>query len=155
VTSPTPAQPTHPGQTAPPGSPADRPVGDSIVYGIDVDAVAAAVRACPGVSDLHGGRYGEVTTYLPGRVVRGVVVGAGRVRVQVRSGWGTEAPKLAAAITAALAPLTGNRPVDVAIADIDDPPFTPDWGRAGQSEPPGGPGRPGAAGPGAAGPAPR
>ena len=119
---------------------------DSIVDGVDVDAVAAAVRACPGVSGLHGGRYGEVTTYLPGRVVRGVVVGGGRVRVQVRSAWGVEAPVLAAAITAALAPLTGNRPVDVAIADIDDPPFTPDWGHAGESEPLAGPGRPGAAG---------
>jgi hypothetical protein len=120
-----------------PGPSANRPGGDAIVYGIDVDAVAAAVRACPGVSDLHGGRYGEVTTYLPGRVVRGVVVDGGRVRVQVRSEWGTEAPKLAAVITAALAPLTGNRPVDVAIADIDDPPFTPDWGRARETEPPG------------------
>jgi hypothetical protein len=137
VTSLTPGQPARPGQTVPPGSSADRPAGESIVYGIDVDAVAAAVRACPGVSDLHGGRYGEVTTYLPGRVVRGVVVGGGRVRVQVRSAWGTEAPTLAAAITAALAPLTGNRPVDVAIADIDDPPLTPDWGHAGESESPG------------------
>jgi hypothetical protein len=149
VTSPTPAQPTPPGQPAPPGSSSGRSAGHAIVYGIDVDAVAAAVRACPGVADLHGGRYGEVTTYLPGRVVRGVVVGGGRVRVQVRSAWGTEAPRLAAAITAALAPLTGNRPVDVAIADIDDPPFTPDWGRAGESEPPG---AHGTAGPGAAGP---
>jgi hypothetical protein len=97
------------------------------------------------VSGLHGGRYGEVTTYLPGRVVRGVVVGGGRVRVQVRAAWGAEAPTLAAAITAVLAPLTGNRPVDVAIADIDDPPFTPGWGHAGESEPLAGPGRPGAA----------
>jgi hypothetical protein len=151
VTSPTPAQPT-PGQSAPPGSSSGRPAGDSIVYGIDVDAVAAAVRACPGVADLHGGRYGEVTTYLPGRVVRGVVVAGGRVLVQVRSAWGTEAPQLAAAITTALAPLTGNRPVDVAIADIDDPPFAPDWGRAGESEPPGASGAPGGAGPGAVGP---
>jgi hypothetical protein len=117
--------------SAHPGCPA---VG-AIVYGVDVDAVAAAVRACPGVSGLHGGRYGEVTTYLPGRVVRGVVVDANRVRVQVRSGWGVEAPALAAAITAALAPLTGDRAVDVAIADIDDPPFTPDWGRARESDP--------------------
>jgi hypothetical protein len=132
VTIPTPAQ--------------DAPEGDAIIDGIDVDAVVAAVRACPGVSGLHGGRYGEVTTYLPGRVVRGVVVGGGRVRVQVRAAWGAEAPTLAAAITAALAPLTGNRPVDVAIADIDDPPFTPDWGHAGESEPLAGPGRPGAAG---------
>jgi hypothetical protein len=122
--------------SAHPGCPA---VG-AIVYGVDVDAVAAAVRACPGVSGLHGGRYGEVTTYLPGRVVRGVVVDANRVRVQVRSGWGVEAPALAAAITAALAPLAGDRAVDVAIADIDDPPFTPDWGRARESDPPAAPG---------------
>jgi hypothetical protein len=98
------------------------PAGAAIVYGVDVDAAAAAVQACPGVSGLDGGRYGEVTTYLPGRAVAGVVVGGGRVRVQVRSAWGVEAPVLAAAITAALAPVTGNRPVDVAIADIDDPP---------------------------------
>lgn len=130
------------------------PEGDAIIDGIDVDAVAAAVRVCPGVSGLHGGRYGEVTTYLPGRTVRGVVVGGGRVRVQVRAAWGTEAPPLAAAITAAVAPLTGNCPVDVAIADIDDPPFTPDWGRGGESKPAGGPGGPGAAGPDAAGSAP-
>jgi len=127
VTIPTPAQAA--------------PEGDAIIDGIDVDAVVAAVRGCPGVSGLHGGRYGEVTTYLPGRVVRGVVVGGGRVRVQVRAAWGAEAPTLAAAITAVLAPLTGNRPVDVAIADIDDPPFTPGWGHAGESEPLAGPGR--------------
>ena len=129
MTIPTPARPSPRWSARPARSLGQPAAGDAIVYGIDVDAVAAAVRACPGVSDLHGGRYGEVTTYLPGRVVRGVVVGGGRVRVQVRSGWGTEAPQLAAVITAALAPLTGNRPVDVAIADIDDPPFTPDWGR--------------------------
>jgi hypothetical protein len=130
-----------PGQAAPPGPSSGRPADDAIIDGIDVDAVAAAVRACPGVSGLHGGRYGEVTTFLPGRVVRGVVVGGGRVRVQIRSAWGTQAPSLAAVITAALAPLTGNRPVDLAIADIDDPPFTPGWGRASESEPPGSPGR--------------
>ena len=128
MTSRTPARPTRRGQPAPPGpsspsSPSSgRPAGEAIVYGIDVDAVAAAVRACPGVSGLDGGRYGEVATYLPGRAVRGVVVAGGRGRVQVRSAWGVEAPVLAAAITAALAPLTGNRPVDVTIGDIDDPP---------------------------------
>jgi hypothetical protein len=98
------------------------PAAAAVIDGINVDAVAAAVRACPGVSELDGGQYGEVTTYLPGRVIRGVVADDGRVRVQVRSAWGTEAPLLAAAITAALAPLTGIRPVDVVIADIDDPP---------------------------------
>ena len=77
------------------------------------------------MSGLDGGQYGEVATYLPGRAVEGVVIGGGRVRVQVRSRWGVEAPLLAALITTVLAPLTGRRPVDVVIADIDDPPSTP------------------------------
>jgi hypothetical protein len=105
--------------------PSSLPAGDAVIDGIDVDAVAAVVRDCAGVSGLDGGRYGEVTTYLPGRTVPGVTAGGGRVRVQVRSAWGTEAPSLGAVITAALAPLTGNRPVDVVIADIDDPPIMP------------------------------
>ena len=97
----------------------------AVIDGVDVDAVAAAVRGCAGVSGLYGGRYGEVVTYLPGRTVPGVVVGGGRVRVQVRSRWGVEAPRLAALITTALAPLTGHRPVDIVIADVDDPPLFP------------------------------
>jgi hypothetical protein len=95
----------------------------AVIDGIDVDAVAAATLGCAGVSALDGGQYGEATTYLPGRVVPGVVVGDGRVRVQVRAAWGTEVPSLAKTITAALAGITRNRPVDVAIADIDDPPI--------------------------------
>ena len=74
---------------------------------------------------LDGGPFGEVASYLPGRKVAGVVVGDGRVTVQVRSRWGIPAPDLAALITVVLAPLTGHRPVDVVIADIDDPPATP------------------------------
>ena len=97
----------------------------AVIDGVNVDAVAVAVRACAGVSGLDGGQFGEVATYLPGRTVQGVVVGGGRVRVQVRSRWGVEAPLLAALITMGLGPLTGRRPVDVVIADIDDPPSTP------------------------------
>lgn len=36
------------------------------------ERVAAAVAACPSVADLHGGPFGEVATYLPGRRVVGV-----------------------------------------------------------------------------------
>ena len=97
----------------------------AVIDGVDVDAVAAAVRGCAGVSGLDGGQYGGVATYLPGRTVQGIVVHGSRVRVQVRSAWGVEAPRLATLITAALIPLTGGRPVDVVIADIDDPPSTP------------------------------
>jgi hypothetical protein len=98
------------------------PLGDAVIDGVDVDAVAAAVLACTGVSGLDGGRYHEVATYLPGRTVDGVAVTGGRVRVQIRSRWGAEAPSLATLIKIALAPLAGSRPVDVTIADIDDPP---------------------------------
>jgi hypothetical protein len=42
--------------------------------------------------------------------------------VQVRSRWGVEAPLLATLIKVTLTPLVGSRPVDVTIADIDDPP---------------------------------
>jgi hypothetical protein len=94
----------------------------ALVDGIDIDAVAAIVRGCSGVSALDGGPFGEIASYLPGRTVPGVAVDDNRIRVQVRSEWGVPAADVAALITAALAPLAGARPVDVAIADIDDPP---------------------------------
>ena len=105
--------------------PADSAPRSAVIDGIDVDAVAAAVRGCPGVSGLDGGPFSGVASYLPGRKVEGVVVRDGRVIVQVRSRWAVPAPELAAVIAAMLAPLTGNRPVDVVIADIDDPPGAP------------------------------
>jgi hypothetical protein len=124
-----------------PGTAAPLP---AVVDGVDVDVVALAVQQCPAVSGLDGGRFGEVASYLPGRRVTGVVVGSGRVRVQVRSRWGVPAAVLARQITAALAPVT-SKPVDVVIADIDDPPGLP----------PGAGPAAGMAGPAAAGPAPR
>ena len=98
----------------------------AVIDGVNVDAVAAAVLGCAGVAGLDGGRFGEVASYLPGRKVQGVVVSGGRVTVQIRSRWAVPAPDLAALITAVLAPLTGSHPVDVVIADIDDPPGTPE-----------------------------
>ena len=77
------------------------------------------------MSGLDGGQFGEVASYLPGRKVEGIVVSGGRVRVQIRSQWAVPAPDLAALIKAVLVPLTGHRPVDVVIGDIDDPSSTP------------------------------
>ena len=105
----------------------DSGLAPAVIDGVDVDAVAAAVQGCTGVAALDGGPFGQVASYLPGRKVTGVVVGGGRVTVQVRSRWGIPAPDLAALIAAVLAPLTGCRPVDVVIADIDDPPATPSF----------------------------
>ena len=110
-------------------SPLDTPRA-ALVDGIDIDAVAAMVRGCAGVSALDGGPFGEIASYLPGRTVPGVAVDDNRIRVQVRSRWGVPAADVAALITAALAPLAGPRPVDVAIADIDDPPAAQPAGAA-------------------------
>jgi hypothetical protein len=99
----------------------------AVIDGINVDAVAAAVRACPGVSGLDGGQFHPVASYLPGRVVEGVEISDGRVTVQIRAQWGLPVPELAARITRVLAPLTGDRPVDVVISDIDDPPVAPPY----------------------------
>ncbi|MFD4183444.1 hypothetical protein ACFWPB_20405, partial [Rhodococcus sp. NPDC058514] len=38
------------------------------------DLIADAVLAVPGVAGLHGGMFGEVATYLPGRRVLGVAL---------------------------------------------------------------------------------
>jgi hypothetical protein len=94
----------------------------AVIDGADIDMIAMAVRQCAGVSALDGGPYGEVATYLPGRKVAGVVVGDGRVMVQVRSRWGIPVPELAGLIAAAASSFTGHRRIDVVIADIDDPP---------------------------------
>ena len=113
-----------PAGPAVPAAPA-APAGPAVIDGVDVDAVAAVVRVCAGVAGLDGGRYGEVATYLPGRAIPGIMVSGGRVTVQIRSRW-VAAPGLAVLITTMLAPVTGGRPVDVVIADIEDPAGVPD-----------------------------
>jgi hypothetical protein len=49
-----------------------------VVDGIDVDALAAAVRTCAGVECPHGGRPQDTATYLPGRRVEGCGSNAAR-----------------------------------------------------------------------------
>ena len=95
----------------------------AIVDGINVDAVARAVRACPGVSDLADGRFGDATSYLPGRRLTGVAVRDGAVRVSVRAKWGVAASDLLGRITLALRPIVSDRRIEVVIAEIDNPPW--------------------------------
>lgn len=94
----------------------------AVIEGVNIDAVATAVAACAGVSGLSGGRFGEVGTYLPGRRVAGIQVGAGVVTVQVRARWGVPAGELSRQIRTVLAGAVGRRRVDIVVADIDDPP---------------------------------
>lgn len=101
------------------------PASPAVVDGVDVAAVAAAVRACPAVAGLDAGPRGGPATYLPGRQVDGVRVTPHAVQVDVRARWGVPAAEVAAQIRHALRTLAPDRRVDVVIADLTDPPAAP------------------------------
>jgi len=92
-----------------------------VVNGVDVDAVAEAVRSCHFVSDLAPGGPGSPATYLPGRRVAGVAVDETRVRIEVRSCWAAPVHGVVEEVRAAVAPLVGGRTIDITIGDVDDP----------------------------------
>ena len=97
------------------------PAEPALVDGVDVDAVAAAVRGCPAVDDLDGGRLGGVATYLPGRRVPGIRITDDRIEVHVRGVWGQPVGMIADQIRDALATLIGGRVIDVVLTDVADP----------------------------------
>jgi len=97
------------------------PVGAYVVDGVDVDAVAVAVRGCPAVYDVAPAGLATVTTYLPGGRVSGIRVDDDRVVVQVRSRWPATASELARQVRDAVAQLVLARSVDVDILDVHTP----------------------------------
>ena len=84
------------------------------------DAVRAAVLAAPGVVDLHPGRFGTVATYLPGRRVTGVRLGADGAEVHVVVALGADLRATADAVHAAASAVLGV-PVHVVLADLAEP----------------------------------
>lgn len=89
---------------------------------VDVDAVAAAVAACPSVAHLVQGGPGEqVATFLPGRRVGGVRVTDEAIEVHVATRWDVPIPLAAAEVRSAVSALVGSRSVTVAVDDIDEP----------------------------------
>jgi hypothetical protein len=100
----------------------DTAASDAVVDGVNVDAVAIAVRGCPGVYDLHGGPPQLTATYLPGRRVEGVRIDPLAVAVQVRARWGVSVSELSRQIRAALAPVAAGRRIDIIWADVADGP---------------------------------
>jgi len=90
------------------------PVDDATL----ADTVAGTARAVPGVAGLHPGMFGEVATYLPGRRVTGIRIADDHIEVHVTVVAGTAVRDTAAAVRAAVAPLTDGRPVDVTIEDV-------------------------------------
>ncbi len=103
---------------------ADTADGDhahAIVDGVDVDAVAQAVEACPSVADLTADRFGQVTSYLPGRRLAGVAVDGAPVTVQVRVRWNRPADQVLQEIEDATAAIRAGKQLRVVIADVADP----------------------------------
>ncbi|WP_456844805.1 hypothetical protein [Cellulomonas sp. P5_C6] len=82
------------------------------------EAVAAAVLAVPGVVRLHGGRFGELGTYLPGRRVTGVRIDDEGTEVHVVVSDLVPVPDTAARVQRAVSAIAP-RPVRVHVEDID------------------------------------
>ncbi len=99
-----------------------RPVSP-VVHGVDVDALAAAVRSCPAVADLDPGRAVQsIATYLPGRQVGGIRVTDTATTVQFVLRWGASVSEAASQIRSAVGGLTGGRPIDLVVSAVTDPP---------------------------------
>src|SRR5450755_2330283 len=92
--------------------------GQAIVDGVDLDAVAAAVRSCPAIDDLSSGPWGGVVSYLPGRQLAGVRVASDHVLISVRGRWGVPVAEMARQVRTAVAGLVGPRRVDLEVADL-------------------------------------
>lgn len=87
----------------------------------EADRIAAIVLGCSTVAALHGGHWGEVATYLPGRQVPGVLVRPDMVEVHVVGRYPTPVPEIEQQVRDALRPETGQRPVRVVVGDYAEP----------------------------------
>lgn len=85
-----------------------------------VDVVTAAVLGVPGVAALHAGMFGEVGTYLPGRLVPGVRIVDGVTDVHVALVFGTPVRETAAQIRDVVAGIVGGT-VNVTVEDVASP----------------------------------
>ena len=90
----------------------------AVIDGVDLDAVAAAVRSCPAIDDLSSGPWGGVVSYLPGRQLAGVRVASDHVLISVRGRWGVPVAEMARQVRTAVAGLVGPRRVDLEVADL-------------------------------------
>ncbi len=84
------------------------------------DRVARAVLTHPSVTRLHGGAYGTIAAYLPGRQVTGVRVGepGEPVEVGVVLRLTEPLPGIVAALRQRVLAVTGPAPVDITVVDV-------------------------------------
>lgn len=84
------------------------------------EQVAAAVLAQPGVAGLHGGVFGAVATYLPGRRLTGVRIGDGDepVELGVVLHLDRPIPDVVRALRRTVSAMCGGAAVDIVVADV-------------------------------------
>lgn len=82
------------------------------------DRIAGAMSGTAGVVSLHGGRWGTAGTYAPGRRIVGVQLDVQRVTVHIVAAFGVTAIQVAANVRQVLAPIVGDRRIDVVIEDL-------------------------------------
>jgi hypothetical protein len=84
----------------------------------DPDRIAAAVLQQCDVAGLHGGVFGEVATYLPGRRVTGVQVASDRISVHITARLRRPLHHVAHDVRAVVLPLAAGLPVDIVIEEV-------------------------------------
>lgn len=84
------------------------------------ERVAAAVTAHPAVAGLHGGTYGAVVTYLPGRRLLGVRIGHADEPVELAVVLYPDRPipDVVRALRREVSALCDGAAVDITVADI-------------------------------------
>lgn len=81
------------------------------------DTVAAATSAVSGVAGLHGGEFGEIATYLPGRKVLGVRIDDQHCDIHITAEYPSDVNGVARGVRDAVSPLV-TVPVSVTVEDI-------------------------------------
>jgi hypothetical protein len=85
-----------------------------------VDEVASTVLRIAGIAGLHGGEFGEIATYLPGRRVAGIRLGPSGCEIHVTALYPADLPALGEAVRRYVEPVVGG-PVSVVFQDIREP----------------------------------
>ncbi|TCN54038.1 hypothetical protein EV641_10559 [Rhodococcus sp. SMB37] len=86
-----------------------------------VDDVASTVLSISGIAGLHGGEFGEIATYLPGRRVAGIRLGGpAGCEIHVIALYPADLPALGEAVRRYVEPIVDG-PVRVVFQDIRHP----------------------------------
>lgn len=84
------------------------------------DVVAATTLAVSGVAAMHGGEFGEIATYLPGRKVVGIRIDSEQCDIHISAAYPSDVNGVARGVRRAVQQLV-SVPVSVTVEDIIDP----------------------------------